>query len=310
VGGGFVLDEDEAIRNAPALDLPPIPFPFTSGADLMAIGETTGLSIAQIMLANELALRSPSEVDAGLDELADTMAACIDRGCAQTGTLPGGLKVRRRAASLSKELADRQQQSLSEPLAVLDWINLWAMAVNEENAAGGRVVTAPTKGGGDHPGGPALLRAVLSRRQGRAAHVPADGGGDWRALQAQCLDFRRGSGLPGRSGRGLLDGGGRADGGAGRQQCPDRERRRNRHGTQSGPDLRSGGWARADPCIERNAMGAVKAIDASRLALLGDGQHMVSLDKVIETMRQTGADMRDKYKETSQGGLAVNVVEC
>ena len=146
VGGGFVLDEDEVIRNAPAEDAPVLPYPFTSGNELVAIGEQTGLTIAQIMLANELAWRSPSEVDAGLDLLADTMAACIDRGCIEDGILPGGLKVRRRAAKLAKELQHRQQMSLSEPLAVLDWINLWAMAVNEENAAGGRVVTAPTNG--------------------------------------------------------------------------------------------------------------------------------------------------------------------
>ncbi|HIQ17342.1 MAG TPA: L-serine ammonia-lyase [Novosphingobium capsulatum] len=311
VGGGFVLDEDEAIRNAPALDLPPIPFPFTSGADLMAIGETTGLTIAQIMLANELALRAPSEVDAGLDELADTMAACIDRGCAQTGTLPGGLKVRRRAASLSKELADRQQQSLSEPLAVLDWINVWAMAVNEENAAGGRVVTAPTNGAAGII--PAVLRYYERCYRGDKA------GRRTFLLTAAAIGalYKRNASISGAEvgcqgevgvACSMAAAGLTAALGGNNAQIENAAEIGMEHNLGLTCDP-VGGLVQI-PCIERNAMGAVKAIDASRLALLGDGQHMVSLDKVIETMRQTGADMRDKYKETSQGGLAVNVVEC
>ncbi|NMN06521.1 MULTISPECIES: L-serine ammonia-lyase [unclassified Novosphingobium] len=309
VGGGFVLDEDEVIRNAPAQDLPDLPYPFASAAELIEIGEATGLTFAQIMLANELAWRSPSEVDAGLDLLADTMAACIDRGCGQTGTLPGGLNVRRRAAPLAQELQHRQQMSLSEPLAVLDWINLWAMAVNEENAAGGRVVTAPTNGAAGII--PAVLRyyerCYRGDRAGRRTFL----------LTAAAIGalYKRNASISGAEvgcqgevgvACSMAAAGLTAALGGNNAQIENAAEIGMEHNLGLTCDP-VGGLVQI-PCIERNAMGAVKAIDASRLAMLGDGQHMVSLDKVIETMRQTGADMRDKYKETSLGGLAVNVV--
>jgi len=311
IGGGFVLDEDEAIRNAPAAEAPDLPYPFTSGNELVAIGERTGLTIAQIMLANELAWRSPSEVDAGLDLLADTMAACIDRGCDQDGTLPGGLKVRRRAKKLAQELQQRQQLSLSEPLAVLDWINLWAMAVNEENAAGGRVVTAPTNGAAGII--PAVLRYYERCYRGDKA------GRRTFLLTAAAIGalYKRNASISGAEvgcqgevgvACSMAAAGLTAALGGNNAQIENAAEIGMEHNLGLTCDP-VGGLVQI-PCIERNAMGAVKAIDASRLAMLGDGQHMVSLDKVIETMRQTGADMRDKYKETSQGGLAVNVVEC
>ncbi|HZU64819.1 MAG TPA: L-serine ammonia-lyase [Novosphingobium sp.] len=311
VGGGFVLDEEEALRNAPAADEVPVPYAYASAAELMELGEASGLTICQMMLANELAHRTRAEVEAGLDAIADTMAACIDRGCAQDGVLPGGLKVKRRAARLASELAARQQMALNEPLAILDWVNLWAMAVNEENAAGGRVVTAPTNGAAGII--PAVLRyyerCYRGTREGRRSFLLA-------AAAIGSLYKRNASisgaevGCQGEVGVAcsMAAAGLTAALGGTNAQVENAAEIAMEHNLGLTCDP-IGGLVQI-PCIERNAMGAVKAIDASRLAMLGDGSHVVSLDKVIEVMRQTGADMRDKYKETSQGGLAVNVVEC
>lgn len=311
IGGGFVLDEEEASRNVRAEAEADLPYPFASGAELLAIGEEQGLTIGEIMLANELASRSLAEVQAGLDLIADTMSACIERGLTQNGILPGGLKVRRRAPSLARELAARQATSLAEPLAVLDWVNLWAMAVNEENAAGGRVVTAPTNGAagiipsvlryyercyrGDQEGRRRLLltAAAIGALYKRNASISGAEVGCQGEVGVACS----------MAAAGLT-----AALGGSNAQIENAAEIGMEHNLGLTCDP-VGGLVQV-PCIERNAMGAVKAIDASRLALLGDGQHLVSLDKVIETMRQTGMDMREKYKETSQGGLAVNVVEC
>jgi L-serine dehydratase len=312
IGGGFVLDEDEALGNMRDGDLgPELPHDFVSAEELLEIGARENLSFADIMLANECARRPLPEVEAGLDLIAETMAQCIDRGCRNEGTLPGGLKVRRRAAVLSRELALRQQTTLGDPLAVLDWINLWAMAVNEENAAGGKVVTAPTNGAAGII--PAVLRYYIrcyrGTREGTRTFL----------LTAAAIGalYKRNASISGAevgcqgevgvacsmAAAGLTA---VLGGNIGQVENAAEIAMEHNLGLTCDP---VGGLVQI-PCIERNAMGAVKAIDASRLALLGDGIHMVSLDKVIETMRQTGHDMRDKYKETSQGGLAVNVVEC
>ncbi|EGD58286.1 L-serine dehydratase 1 [Novosphingobium nitrogenifigens DSM 19370] len=312
IGGGFVLDEDEAMGNMREGDIAAdVPHDFASAADLLAIGEAEGLTFAEIMLANECARTPLSEVESGLDLIAETMAACIDRGCRNEGILPGGLKVRRRAASLARELGVRQQTVLGDPLAVLDWINLWAMAVNEENAAGGRVVTAPTNGAAGII--PAVLRyydrCYRGTREGRRIFL----------LTAAAIGalYKRNASISGAEvgcqgevgvACSMAAGGLTAALGGNNGQIENAAEIAMEHNLGLTCDPVAG--LVQIPCIERNAMGAVKAIDASRLAMLGDGTHMVSLDKVIETMRQTGYDMRDKYKETSQGGLAVNVVEC
>lgn len=312
IGGGFVLDEDEALGNMRDGDVgPDVPHDFVSAEELLEIGAREGLGFADIMLANECVRRPLGEVEAGLDLIADTMAQCIDRGCRNEGVLPGGLKVQRRAAALARELAARQQTTLGDPLAVLDWINLWAMAVNEENAAGGRVVTAPTNGAAGII--PAVLRYYVrcyrGTREGTRTFL----------LTAAAIGalYKRNASISGAevgcqgevgvacsmAAAGLTA---VLGGNIGQVENAAEIAMEHNLGLTCDP---VGGLVQI-PCIERNAMGAVKAIDASRLALLGDGTHMVSLDKVIETMRQTGHDMRDKYKETSQGGLAVNVVEC
>ena len=312
IGGGFVLDQDEALGNVRDGDLgPELPHDFVSAGELLEIGAREGLSFAEIMLANECARRPLGEVEAGLDLIAQTMAQCIDRGCRNEGVLPGGLKVQRRAAALARELAVRQQTTLGDPLAVLDWINLWAMAVNEENAAGGSVVTAPTNGAAGII--PAVLRYYIrcyrGTREGTRTFL----------LTAAAIGalYKRNASISGAevgcqgevgvacsmAAAGLTA---VLGGNIGQVENAAEIAMEHNLGLTCDP---VGGLVQI-PCIERNAMGAVKAIDASRLALLGDGTHMVSLDKVIETMRQTGHDMRDKYKETSQGGLAVNVVEC
>ena len=312
IGGGFVLDEDEAGGNMREGDADiAIPHDFVSAGELLDIGEREGISFAQIMLANECARRPLAQVEAGLDLIADTMSQCIDRGCRNEGILPGGLKVKRRAAMLTRELAARQQITLGDPLVVLDWINLWAMAVNEENAAGGKVVTAPTNGAAGII--PAVLRyydrCYRGTREGQHTFL----------LTAAAIGalYKRNASISGAEvgcqgevgvACSMAAGGLTAALGGNNGQIENAAEIAMEHNLGLTCDP-VGGLVQI-PCIERNAMGAVKAIDASRLALLGDGTHMVSLDKVIETMRQTGYDMRDKYKETSQGGLAVNVVEC
>ena len=311
VGGGFVLDEDEAQRNAPAGDEVTVPYPFASGAELLEIGEQTGLTIAEIMLANETALQPLAQVEAMLYRIGEAMAQSIDRGCTRAGILPGSLRVERRAPRLASELVIRQQAALSDPLAALDWINLWAIAVNEENAAGGRVVTAPTNGAAGII--PAVLRYFERCCRGDAA------GQRTFLLTAAAIGalYKRNASISGAEvgcqgevgvACSMAAAGLTAALGGSNAQIENAAEIGMEHNLGLTCDPVAG--LVQIPCIERNAMGAVKAIDASRLAMLGDGTHRVSLDKVIETMRQTGRDMRDKYKETSQGGLAVNVVEC
>jgi L-serine dehydratase len=312
VGGGFVLSDEETERPADEGRNVAPPHPFRSADELLAIGERTGLSIARIVLANEAALRDEAEISAGLQALWRAMEASIERGCRETGELPGGLKVRRRAARLHQELCARPEAGLRDQLTVLDWVNLYALAVNEENAAGGRVVTAPTNGAAG------VIPAVLAYYD---RFVP---GADARGIETFLLTaaaigqlYKENAsisaaevGCQGEVGVACSMAAGAlcAVMGGTNQQVENAAEIGMEHNLGLTCDP-IGGLVQI-PCIERNTMGAVKAINAARLALRGDGQHHVSLDKVIQTMRQTGRDMSTNYKETSLGGLAVNLVEC
>lgn len=312
VGGGFVLSEAELGKNTPDKLQEPVPYPFNTGDELLAVCEKTNLSVADIMRANETALISEEELNAGMDTLWQVMEGCIDRGCAVRGILPGGLKVERRAAQHHKDLCSSQERQLCDPTVILDWINLWALAVNEENAAGGRVVTAPTNGAAGII--PAVLRYFdrFYNRRGvegiRDFLLTATAIGSLYKKNASISGAEVGCqgevGVACSMAAGALT----AVMGGTVLQVENAAEIGMEHNLGLTCDP-IGGLVQV-PCIERNAMGAVKAIDASRLALRGDGKHMVSLDKVIETMRQTGEDMKVTYKETSQGGLAVNVVAC
>ncbi|MFN2099631.1 L-serine ammonia-lyase [Altererythrobacter sp. MF3-039] len=311
IGGGFVVDEVEAGNNAPSPMDTGVPFYFASGAELLEMCQNEGLSIAQLMLRNECARQPLEQVEQAIDAIGEAMMACIDRGCREEGILPGGLQVKRRAPQIAAELRARQEASLSEPLGTLDWINLWAIAVNEENAAGGRVVTAPTNGAAG------IIPAVL-RYYERCYRGTTEGKRTF-LLTAAAIGalYKRNASISGAEvGCQGEVGVACSMAAAGLTAALGGDIWQVENAAEIGMEHNLGltcdpvGGLVQIPCIERNAMGAVKAIDASRLALMGDGSHMVSLDKVIETMRQTGRDMRRKYKETSKGGLAVNVVEC
>ena len=309
VGGGFVVNDSDP--DGPiAPDRARAPFPFRSGAELLGMANQHGFSIATLVLENERAWRSTAEIREGVRRIWDTMQACVRRGCEREGILPGGLKVRRRAAAMYRRL--RNDTRTSDPLLAMDWVNLWALAVNEENAAGGRVVTAPTNGAAG------IVPAVLHYY---AKHVPnADEDGVMRFLLAAGaigMLYKMNASISGAevgcqgevgvacsmAAAGLAE----ALGGTAEQVENAAEIGMEHNlGLTCDP---IGGLVQV-PCIERNAMGSVKAINAARLSLSGDGKHKVSLDKVIATMRQTGADMMTKYKETARGGLAVNIVEC
>ncbi len=319
IGGGFVLDDDGSGSPAIVTDPTPVPYPFRTGVELLDRCTESGLSIAQVMLANEVARRPEAEVRSGLLRIWSVMAECVRNGCATTGVLPGGLKVRRRAAELSTKLVAEAAPPVAgatplpvDPLAAMDWITLWALAVNEENAAGGRVVTAPTNGAAG------IIPAVLHYA---VTFVP--GVGDDSIIDFLLVAAALGSiyqqtasisgaevGCQGEVGTACSMAAGALTellGGTPEQVENAAEIGMEHHlGLTCDP---VGGLVQI-PCIERNAVASVKAITAARLALRGDGQHTVSLDKVIKTMMQTGADMKIKYKETARGGLAVNIVEC
>ncbi len=311
VGGGFVADDREMDANRPASPVQPVPYPFTSSAELLTMAEQAGLSIADLMLANELAMRSRAEVEAGLDRIFDAMEACIERGVRQGGVLPGGLQVKRRAPHIFEDLKSRAERHVSDPLIAMDWINLWALAVNEENAAGGRVVTAPTNGAAGIV--PAVLRYYDRFHRGGAE------GRRRFLLTAAAIGalYKRNASISGAEvgcqgevgvACSMAAAGFAAGMGATNAQIENAAEIGMEHNLGLTCDP-IGGLVQI-PCIERNAMGAIKAIDAARLALMGDGQHSVSLDKVIATMKRTGEDMKMQYKETSLGGLAVNIAEC
>jgi L-serine dehydratase len=311
IGGGFVRDEDEIGRNDPDADVAPEPHPFVSAADLLARAEAEGCSIAELMLANERARQPEAEVLAGLDAIAAAMEACIERGMRQDGVLPGALKVKRRAHLLLGAILGRMERNVADPLAAMDWINLWALAVNEENAAGGRVVTAPTNGAAG------IVPAVLRYYRRFAAGTTE--GSHIFLLTAAAIGalYKRNASISGAEvgcqgevgvACSMAAAGLAAALGGTNAQIENAAEIAMEHNLGLTCDP-VGGLVQI-PCIERNAMGAIKAVDAARLALLGDGQHSISLDKVIATMKRTGEDMKDIYKETSLGGLAVNVVEC
>jgi L-serine dehydratase len=311
IGGGFVRDEDEIAQNTPPARALPTPYPFDSGAELLEQADKAGLTIAGLMAANELALRSQDDIDAGLDEIAAAMFACIDRGMRTEGVLPGGLQVKRRAHQIWKSLVTDADRRIADPLAALDWVNLWALAVNEENAAGGRVVTAPTNGAAG------LLPAVL--RYYDRFHYGTPEGRRTFLLTAAAIGalYKKNASISGAEvgcqgevgvACSMAAAGLAAALGASNAQIENAAEIGMEHNLGLTCDP-IGGLVQI-PCIERNAMGAVKAIDACRLAMLGDGQHSVSLDKVIATMKRTGEDMSHVYKETSLGGLAVNLAEC
>jgi len=311
IGGGFVRDEDEIGRNDPDADSAAEPHPFVSAADLLARAKAEGCSIAALMLANECARRPEAEVLAGLDAIAAAMEACIERGMRQDGLLPGALKVKRRAHQLLGAIRDRMERNVADPLAAMDWINLWALAVNEENAAGGRVVTAPTNGAAGIV--PAVLRYYRRFAAGttEGCHI--------FLLTAAAIGalYKRNASISGAEvGCQGEVGVACSMAAAGLAAALGGTNAQIENAAEIGMEHNLGltcdpvGGLVQIPCIERNAMGAIKAVDAARLALLGDGQHSVSLDKVIATMKRTGEDMNDIYKETSLGGLAVNVVEC
>ncbi len=312
VGGGFVLSDAEAERPRDEGRNAAPPFPFATGEELLELGDRHGLAIAEIVLANERVWREPAEIEAGLDTLWQVMEASIERGCRKGGELPGGLRVRRRAAALHKELQERPEAGLEDRLSVLDWINLYALAVNEENAAGGRVVTAPTNGAAG------VIPAVLayytrfvpgaSREGVRTFLLTAAAIGQLykenASISAAEVGCQGEVGVACSMAAGALC----AVLGGSNMQVENAAEIGMEHNLGLTCDP-IGGLVQI-PCIERNTMGAVKAINAARLALRGDGQHHVSLDKVIATMRETGRDMSAKYKETALGGLAVNLVEC
>jgi L-serine dehydratase len=311
LGGGFVATQAEL--QAPVRIEGEIvqPFPYANAAELLGHAERHGISIAQLAFRNECALREPNEVEAGLDRLIDAMNACIDRGLRTPGILPGGLNVRRRAADLRTKLEAKVGNGNSDPLAALDWVNVWALAVNEENAAGGRVVTAPTNGAAGVI--PAVLRFYQAFGGGsrEGAHIFLLTAAAIGALYKRNASISAAEvGCQGEIGVAcsMAAAGLAAAQGANNLQIENAAEIAMEHNLGLTCDPIKG--LVQVPCIERNAMGAVKAIDAARLALMGDGTHRVSLDQVIETMRRTGADMRSSYKETSQGGLAVNVPEC
>ncbi|MFI9600689.1 L-serine ammonia-lyase [Streptomyces sp. NPDC052043] len=311
VGGGFVVDEDATGADRVVPDTTPVRFPFRSGAELLAICARENLTISAVMLANEQAWRPEAEVRAGLLDLWSVMRACVDRGCRREGVLPGGLKVPRRAPALHRELSAAGHDS-TDPLRGMDWVNLFALAVNEENASGGRVVTAPTNGAAG------IVPAVLHYY---ARFVPgADDDGVVRFLLTAAaigILFKENASISGAE-VGCQGEVGSACAMAAGALCevlggsPTQVENAAEVGIEHNLGLTCdpvGGLVQI-PCIERNAVASVKAINAARLALAGDGTHKVSLDKAIRTMRDTGRDMKVKYKETARGGLAVNVIEC
>ncbi|CDZ95791.1 L-serine ammonia-lyase [Pseudomonas saudiphocaensis] len=312
VGGGFVVDQQAAGSDRIIEDQTPLPFPFHSGRELLALCDQHGLSISQLMLANEAAWRPEAQTRAQLLKIWQVMQDCVSAGCQTEGTLPGGLKLQRRAARLYRQLSDNPEANLRDTLNVLDWVDLYALAVNEENAAGGRVVTAPTNGAAGII--PALLHYYMRFVPG------ANEDGVVRFLLTAAaigILYKENASISGAE-VGCQGEVGVACSMAAGALCevlggtPHQVENAAEIGMEHNLGLTCdpvGGLVQV-PCIERNAMGAVKAINAARMALRGDGRHFISLDKVIRTMRQTGADMKSKYKETARGGLAVNIIEC
>jgi L-serine dehydratase len=316
VGGGFILAADELAQgDANAIDpasAAPVPYPFATAAEMLAMGERSGLSVAEMKRVNEKARAPHENLDAGLDRIWSAMESCMNRGLSQAGTLPGGLKVKRRAADIHRQLTEEHGANSLQPHRIMDWLSVYAMAVNEENASGGRVVTAPTNGAAGVI--PAVIRYYLEHcvgadREGvRTFLLVAAAVGGIIKHNASISGAEVGCQGEVGSASAMAAAGLAAALGATNAQIENAAEIALEHhlGMTCDP---IGGLVQV-PCIERNALGAVKAVSAASLALRGDGSHFVPLDNCIETMRQTGADMSDRYKETSKGGLAVNVVAC
>ncbi len=312
VGGGFVVDEAAAGADRLKSDNTPLPYPFTTAAELLALCRESGLPISEIMLRNEKAWRSESQIREGLLNIWAVIQTCVQRGCRTEGVLPGGMGVKRRAAELYRKLNDRPESSLRDPLTVLDWVNLYALAVNEENAAGGRVVTAPTNGAAG------IIPAVLHYYD-RFINAASPDGIIRFLLTAAAIGilYKENASISGAEVGCQGEVGVACSMASGALAevlggTPEQVENAAEIGMEHNLGLTCdpvGGLVQV-PCIERNAMASIKAINAARMALRGDGTHFVSLDKVIKTMRDTGADMKTKYKETARGGLAVNVIEC
>jgi L-serine dehydratase len=316
VGGGFVVSDEVAAdgskQKVVAPDTTVLPYPFHSGDDLLKLTTQHQLSIAQLMRRNERHWRTDDEVHAGLMRIWKVMQDCVARGCRTEGILPGGFKVKRRAAQLYRDLTVNPEAAMRDPLMVMDWVNLYALAVNEENAAGGRVVTAPTNGAAG------IVPAVLHYYTRFVPGANDVGVVDFMLTAAAIgILYKENASISGAevgcqgevgvacsmaaAGLAAVMGG-----------TPEQVENAAEIGMEHHLGLTCdpvGGLVQI-PCIERNAIASVKAINAARMALRGDGTHHVSLDKVIKTMRETGADMQTKYKETARGGLAVNIVEC
>lgn len=312
IGGGFIVrdeDFDSSLEEAIEQSSKPIPYPFDSCDELLALCHKHGKRISSIMLENEKVFRSEEEIRKNLMHIWHTMEECIERGINTEGILPGGLRVRRRAPSLYQSL---KYEKTNDPLQVLEWVNLYALAVNEENADGGRVVTAPTNGAAG------IIPAVM--KYANRFIAPLDEETVVRFLLTSAaigILYKKNAsisgaevGCQGEVGVACsMAAGALAElmgGNVSQVECAAEIGMEHNLGLTCDP---VGGLVQV-PCIERNAMGSVKAINAARLALRGNGDHKVSLDKVIKTMWETGNDMKTKYKETARGGLAVNIIEC
>lgn len=322
IGGGFVVDATEIEQTHEGglgemrRDLG-VPYPFGNAAEMLAMGDAHGLTIAQMKRANELVLRGEAELDAGMDAIWETMKGCMERGLTMAGTLPGGLKVRRRAGAIREALIRERGSNAPDPYAINEWLSVYAMAVNEENAAGGKVVTAPTNGAAGVI--PAVLRWYVEHHSGAPRREATRAGVHDFLLTAAAVGglIKHNASISGAevgcqgevgsasamAAAGLT----MVRGGTNMQVENAAEIALEHHlGMTCDP---VGGLVQV-PCIERNGFGAVKAVTAASLALRGDGVHFVSLDACVETMRQTGIDLSDKYKETSKGGLAATLPAC
>ena len=317
IGGGFVQTEAERLETtaqdaAAAKPRLMVPYPFSTAKEMLEMGRASGLTIAQMKRANETIMKTEEELNAGIDRIWAAMNSCMNRGLAFGGTLPGGLKVKRRASEIYAKLKTEQGDNSIQPHRIMDFLSVYAMAVNEENAAGGKVVTAPTNGAAGVM--PAIVRYYLdhcldANEEGvRTLLLVASAIGGIIKHNASISGAEVGcQGEVGSASAMAAAGLCAALGGTNEQVENAAEIALEHHlGMTCDP---VGGLVQV-PCIERNAFGAVKAVTAASLALRGDGSHFMPLDNCVETMRQTGIDMSDRYKETSTGGLAVNVVEC
>lgn len=314
VGGGFVLNDDEAKRkNQPLVEAKiSVPYPFDTADELLKHCEDNNLRICDVVLANEKTYHNETVINEKLNDIWQVMQACVQRGCEKEGVLPGGMKVKRRAADLHRQLqAEVDSEAAQAPLYEMDWVNLYALAVNEENAAGGRVVTAPTNGAAG------IIPATLHYYANFATHFRVEAINEFLLTAAAIgIIIKQNASISGAeigcqgevgsacamAAAGLTE----AFGGS-PSQCTNAAEIGIEHNLGLTCDP-IGGLVQV-PCIERNAMASIKAINASRIARRGDGTHFVSLDKAVKTMNDTGKDMMDKYKETARGGLAVNVIE-